>query len=88
MAEGGTIGCEALADVQRDAGVALTAVPVAPVALEAEERCGNLLGCGLDLLQADDVRAVALDPFLNLRVARPDAVDVPSGENQKRACAA
>jgi hypothetical protein len=36
-----------------------------------------LIGSGLDFLQADDVRAVALDPFMNLRLTRPDAVDVP-----------
>jgi hypothetical protein len=74
--------------VQRDAGVALAAVPVAPVILETEERLGNLLGSGFDFLQADDVWAVTLDPVLNLRVTRPDAVDVPGGELQKRACAA
>jgi hypothetical protein len=38
-----------------------------------------LIGCGLDFLQADDVRALALDPFLNLRLSRPDAVNVPGG---------
>jgi hypothetical protein len=88
MGEDGALRREGLADVQGHARVALAAVPVAPVALEAEERLGNLLGRGFDFLQADDVRAVALDPLLNLRVTRPDAVDVPGGEFQKRACAA
>jgi hypothetical protein len=63
--------------VKGDAGVALASVPVTPVALEAEERLRNLFGGGFDFLQADDVRALTLDPFLDLRVPRPDAVNVP-----------
>jgi hypothetical protein len=83
---GRTIGDELAADVKADAGVTLAAVPVAPVAVEIEEQIGNLLGRRLDFLQADDVRALPRDPFLNLRVPRPDAVDVPSGDFQNRAC--
>jgi hypothetical protein len=79
---------ERLADVQRDARIPLAAVPVAPVAVEIEQQRGQLLGSGFDFLQADDVRALARDPFLNLRVSRPDTVDVPGGDLQNRACAA
>jgi hypothetical protein len=88
MAEGGPLRRARLADVQRDARITLAAVPVAPVAVEAEKGFGDLLGCGFDFLQADDVRALALDPFLDLGVPRPDAVDVPGGDFQNRACAA
>jgi hypothetical protein len=84
----GAVGGELAADVEADAGVALAAVPVAPVAVEIEEQVGNLLGRGLDFLQADDVRTLPRDPFLDLRVPRPDAVDVPGGDFQNRACAA
>src|SRR4029077_20050727 len=83
-----TVAGHRLVHVQGDARVALLAVPVAPVALHAEESGRNLIGAGFDFLQADDVRAVARDPFFDLRVARPDAVDVPGGDFQKRACAA
>ena len=84
MREGGPLGRERLADVQADAGVALAAVPVAPVALHLAEGGRHLVGGGLDFLQADDVRALALDPFLDLRLTRPDAVDVPGGDLQIR----
>ena len=40
----------------------------------------DLVGGGLDLLQADDVRALALDPLLDLRLPRADSVDVPGGD--------
>jgi len=35
-----------------------------------------------DFLEAGDLRALALDPFLDLRLPRPDAVNVPRGELQ------
>lgn len=88
MGERRPLGGERLADVQGDARVAFAAVPVTPVALEIEEKRGQLLGSGFDFLQADDVRALVRDPFLNLRVSRPDTVDVPGGDLQNRACAA
>ena len=77
------LGRERLADVQGDAGVALVAVPVAPVALHLAESGRHLIGCGLDLLQADDVRSLARDPLLHLRLPRADAVDVPGGDLQE-----
>jgi hypothetical protein len=57
-------------------------VPIAPVALERAQRQGNLVGRGFDLLQTDNVRTLTLDPFIDLAVPRPDAVDVPSGKLQ------
>ena len=80
----GARASDRLLHVQRDAGVALAAVPVAPVALEVAERRRDLVGRGLDLLQADDVRALARDPLLDLRLARADAVDVPGGDLHRR----
>jgi hypothetical protein len=44
-----------------------------------------LISVGFDFLQTDDVRTVARNPFFDLRVTRPDAVDVPGGDLQKRA---
>jgi hypothetical protein len=84
----GAVGGELAVDVQADTRIALAAVPVTPVAVEIEEELGDLIWCGLDFLQADDVRAIPRDPFLDLRVTRPDAVDVPGGDFQNRACAA
>src|SRR5262249_39492445 len=88
MREGWPIRCEGLAHPERDAGVALAAVPVTPVALHLAESRWNLIGGGLDFLQADDVRTLLRDPLLHLRQPRPDAVDVPGGELQNLACAA
>src|SRR5215813_12039236 len=55
-------------------------MPIAPVPLHRKEGVWHLIRAGLDFLQADDVRAVARDPFLELRVTRPDAVHVPGGD--------
>ena len=88
MGECRTLRCQSLGDVQAHARIALAAVPVAPVALHLAQGSGNLIGCGLDFLQADHIRALTFDPFLDLCVTRPDAVDVPGGEFQKRAWAA
>ena len=80
MRECGPLGPALLADVQADARVALRSVPVAPVALEVAEAHGQLIERGLDLLQADHVRLVALDPLEQLAVPGADAVDVPGGD--------
>ena len=74
--------------MQRDARVAFASVPVAPVVFEGKESERDIIRPGLDFLQADDVRALALDPVMDLRVPRPDAVDVPGGDLQWLACAA
>jgi hypothetical protein len=88
MREHRPLGRERLADVQGDARIAFAAVPVRPVAFEPEEGRWDLLDGGFDFLQADDVRTLAVDPVLDLRLPRPDAVNVPCREFQKRACAA
>ena len=83
--------CESyrVADVECDARIALPAVPVTPIALEIADGEGDLIGGGFDFLQADDVRALTLNPFLDLRVSRPDAVDVPGRDLQEKfGCAA
>jgi len=83
-----TIEREGLADVEGDTGVALAAVPVAPISLQLAEEHRNLIGRSFDFLETHDIRTLALDPFLDLRLPRPDAVNVPCGEFQNRACAA
>src|SRR5439155_27345604 len=71
---------DGLADVQPDPRVALAAVPVAPVPLHLAKGGRHLVGSSFDFLQADDIRALALDPLLHLALARADAVDVPGGD--------
>jgi len=66
-------------DVKRHAGVGAKPVPVRVVVLELD-LLGNLRKLGLQLLQAHDVRPVALHPFAKLRLARAHAVDVPGGD--------
>ena len=69
-------GKEILADVQGNAGVALEGVPVRMVLVEPA--LGRDLGGGcLELLEADHVRPIALQPLAQLRGAGPNAVDVP-----------
>src|SRR6185503_20621192 len=77
MHEGGLRRHQIAAHVQADAGIALISVPVAPVALELAQRQRNLIGRRLDFLQADDIRALALDPLVELPFARPESVYVP-----------
>ena len=78
----GRSGNVGLAQVQADAGVALPAVPVAPVAVHLADGLGNLLRRGLDFLQAEDVGLLARDPLGDLRVPRANAVHVPGGNLQ------
>src|SRR6476646_11305097 len=66
-----------LSHVQRDAGVALRAMPVAPVALDLAQPHGQLVHGRLDLLEAEDVGLLPVDEFLELRLASANAVDVP-----------
>ena len=80
VGKGRPLGRERFADVQGDAGVPLAAVPVAPIALHLAEGRRYLFGRGFDFLQADDVRALLRDPLVDLRLSRPDAVDVPGRE--------
>jgi len=80
MGEGRTLCREVVADVEGDARIPLGAVPVAPVAVELTERERDCVRRRLDFLQADDIRALALDPFVDLRFPRPNPVDVPGGD--------
>src|SRR3954447_2480854 len=83
MREGRALRGERLVDMQRDARISLAAVPVTPVPLHLAQGGGNLVRGGLDFLEAHDIRPFALDPFLNLRLPGPDAVDVPGGDLQR-----
>ena len=65
--------------MQRHAGVAAGAVPERVVVGELAA-LGHLVGPRLDLLQAHDVRPVALQPVAELRLAGANAVDVPGGD--------
>ena len=65
--------------VQRHAGVPAGAVPERVVVGELAA-VGHLVGPRLDLLQAHDVRPVALQPVAELRLAGANAVDVPGGD--------
>src|SRR5262249_9486211 len=69
-----------LANVEADAGVALLAVPVAPVAFHLAEHRGDLVGGRLDLLEAYDVGVVPLDPRSDLGFAGANPVDVPGSD--------
>src|SRR5205085_4907323 len=69
-----------LAQMKRNPGVALVAVPVAPVSLEGSKLGRNVLRRCLDLLHAEDIRRLAGDPLPDLRHPRPDPVDVPGGD--------
>ena len=80
MRESGRFGGEPLADMQGDAGIPLGPVPVAPIPFDLAEPDRQLIHGRLDFLQTEDVGLLALEPFLELRLARPDPVDVPRGD--------
>ena len=69
-------------DVQSDARVSARAVPVTAISLQLAERRRHLSHGRFELLQADHIRPLALDPFENLSLARTDPVDVPGGDFQ------
>ena len=74
-----------------DCGACVPACPVAAIyesidATPSHQK--DLIGCGFEFLEAEDVRALPADPFLDLGLTRPDAVDVPGREGQNLACAA
>jgi len=71
MNEQRPLGYDFLADVKTDARVAFATVPIAPVPLHLTQCRWHLVGLGLDLLQADDIRTLALDPLLDLALTRP-----------------
>src|SRR5437588_1247188 len=80
MNEQRLLGRDFLADVKTDARVAFAAVPIAPVPLHLTQCRWHLVGLRLDLLQADDIRTLALDPLLALALTGPDPTDIPGRE--------
>ena len=83
MGEGRALGHELPADAERDSRVAAGAVPVPPVSRRVVDLGGKLIGFALDLLEAYHVRAVPGEPFQELGGARPQAVDVPGGDDRR-----
>src|SRR5918992_1824778 len=69
-------------DVQANAGVGARAMPVASISLKFAERCRYLRHSRFQLLQANDIRALALDPLENLSLAGADPIDIPGGDFQ------
>ena len=72
-------GKHLLPEPQGHTRIALAAVPEGVIVLPLDD-VRNLDQLGLELLQADDVGALALEPFLNLRDARANTVDIPGGD--------
>src|SRR6185295_5770071 len=62
-------------DVQPDTRVSALAVPVTTISLQLAKRRRHLSHGRFELLQADHVRPLALDPFKNLSPARTDPVN-------------
>src|SRR6266542_6926635 len=80
------IGVEQVpAHMQGHAGITSAAVPVRVVVGELAA-LGTLRRLRLDLLQADDIRLVALEPVADLRLPRANAVDVPGRNLHRGAC--
>src|SRR5687768_13678625 len=61
----------------RDTGIALLAVPVAPVGFDVAKLERQLIERRFDLLQADDVGFLSGEPLNQLTLPRADAIDVP-----------
>src|SRR5688572_4952577 len=66
-------------DVERDARIRLHPVPERVVTRDLA-LLRDLRGLGFQLLQAHHVRALPLEPLAELRLARANAVDIPSGD--------
>src|SRR5262249_18227554 len=66
------------AQMQANAGIGARAMPVAAIALHLAKSRRHLGDSRFDLLQANYVGLLALDPFEQLRLARADTVNVPS----------
>src|SRR6266576_2573768 len=76
-------GEEVLADVERHTGIPLERMPVGVVVRHAALG-RDLRGGRFQLLQADDVRAIALQPLAHLCRASPDPVHVPGRDFHAR----
>jgi hypothetical protein len=70
-----------LLDMQRNPGVAPQAVPE-DVVVRKLALLRDLRRLGLQLLQAENVRPLRLQPLAELRRAGADAVDIPGGDFQ------
>ena len=73
------LGKRLLPQLERHPRVAFAAVPEGVIVLSLDD-LGHLGHFRLQLLEADHVRAVALQPFLDLGRAGPDAVHIPRGD--------
>ena len=69
-------------DVESHARVSARAVPITAISLQLAKRRRHLSHGRFELLQADHIRPLALDPVKNLSLTRTDPVDVPSGDFQ------
>jgi hypothetical protein len=77
MVERGALRIRVLADVEPDARIAFAAVPVAPVPFDLAEPDRQLIDRRLELLQAEHVGLLPVEEILKIRLAGPDAIDVP-----------
>src|SRR5437763_1599021 len=82
MRERGRLLEAVFSHVQRHSRVRTQSVPEHVVVLDLALR-RDLRGFGLQLLEADDVGPVAREPVTELRLARANAVDVPSADLQE-----
>src|SRR5262245_1503306 len=76
MAEDGVDREPVFADVKPDTGIAFAGVPVG-VVVGNLALFGDLVGFRLQLLEADDVGPVAIEPLAKLRRSGTNAVHVP-----------
>jgi hypothetical protein len=77
------LGSEVLVHVERNPGIGPQAVPE-DVVVGKLALLGDLRGLGLQLLQAENVRTLLLEPLAELRRAGADAIDVPGSDLQFR----
>jgi len=74
-------GGEIPVNVERDPRISLQAVPE-DVVVGGPALLRDLRGLGLQLLQAENVRPLRLQPLAELRRAGADAVDIPGCDFQ------
>ena len=80
MPERGRGGGDSFVDEEGDAGVALEAVPVAPVFGVFAQGLGDVFAGGFGFLEADEVGRFAGEPRGDLFLPGADAIDVPGGD--------
>src|SRR5688500_15851819 len=84
MGKGGALRYGRLANVQRNAGIAFRAVPIAPVPLDLAKPHRELIDRRLDLLEAEHVRLFPVDELLKLCLTRAISVHVPRCDLHER----